>query len=295
MGDTRAEIERILARCEQRLVSPAVALMEMLIETEDEGAVTDALNTAAPRLRSARDILALKEANAAGCVRVAAMLQSSVDRPPKNASIEEGVAFCKRLFDWSVRQSEEASVALYSLGSAELLLAATNEIVGVLEAWGSLGPAKRALDIGCGIGRLEEALAPKLREIRAIDVSEQMITVARRRCEGLKNVAVSLCTGLDLAEHATGRFDLVFAIDSFPYLVQSGMPLVNVHVAEAARVLRPSGELVVLNFSYRDDLAADRTDVESLASAHGFDVLVSGETPFTLWNGVAFRMRKSRS
>jgi SAM-dependent methyltransferase len=288
-----AALEAILQRCEQRLVSPAIGLMEMLIETEDEDAVSATLAGAALRLASAREMLALLEANAAGCTRVAAMLRSDVDRPPKGASLEEGVAFCKRLFDWSVRQSEEASVALYSLGSAELLLEATREIVGVLEAWGSLGASKRALDIGCGIGRMEEALASKLGEIRASDVSEEMIAVARRRCEGLENVAFSVCTGLDLAEHATGGFDLVFAIDSFPYLVQAGMSLVGLHFAEAARVLRARGELVVLDFSYRGDLSADRMDVASLAAAYGFEVLVNGETPFTLWNGTAFRMRKS--
>jgi ubiquinone/menaquinone biosynthesis C-methylase UbiE len=184
-------------------------------------------------------------------------------------------------------------VALYSLGSAEVLRAATREIVAVLESWGSLGPEKRALDIGCGIGRMEEGLATKLAEIHAIDVSEAMIDAARRRCEGLRHVVFSVCTGLDLHPFATGAYDLVFAVDSFPYLVQSGMPLVGIHFSEAARVLRPGGEFIVLNFSYREDLEADRLDVGSLSAAYGFDVLVNGEAPFTLWNGTAFRMRKS--
>ena len=293
MDDPGRALSAILERCERRLVSPAVALMEMLIETEDAAAVAAALQAVAPRSAAARELLALREANAAGCARVAAMLRSGVDRPPKNASLEEGVAFCRRLFDWSVRQSEEASVALYSLGSPALLQAATREIVDVLEAWGSLGARKRALDVGCGIGRMEEALAAKLGELRGIDVSGEMIAVARRRCEGLDNVAFSVCTGLDLHELATGAYDLVFAIDSFPYLVQSGMPLVGVHFAEAARVLGPGGELVVLEFSYRDDLDADRLDVASLAGAAGFDVVVDGERPFTLWNGAAFRLRKA--
>jgi cyclopropane fatty-acyl-phospholipid synthase-like methyltransferase len=293
MADLNTRLQAILERCEHRVISPAVALMELLIETEDAAAVTAALPDAAATPWSVREIRALQEANAAGCARVAAMLRSHMDRPPKGASIEEGVAFCKRLFDWSVRQSEEASVALYSLGNAELLLAATREIVAVLDGWGSLGPEKRALDIGCGIGRMEEALATKLGEIHAIDVSQEMIAVARQRCEGLPHVILSTCTGLDLHEFKTDAFDLVFAIDSFPYLVQSGMPLVGIHFAEAMRILRPGGEFVVLNFSYRDDLSIDCADVDSLARSYGFDVLVAGETPFTLWNGAAFRLRKS--
>src|ERR1700735_3068393 len=103
---------------------------------------------AAPERPSVRAIRAMHAANAAGCARVATMLKSPMDRPPKDASIEEGIAFCKRLFDWSVRQSEEASGALYPLGSAEVLRAATREIVDLFESWGSLGPETRALDIG---------------------------------------------------------------------------------------------------------------------------------------------------
>jgi SAM-dependent methyltransferase len=293
MAESRAGLAAILERCEAGAISPAVALMEMLIETEDEALVERALaESASSRPSAASAIGALRETNRAGCARVVSMLRSGVDSPPENVSIEEGVAFCARLFDWSVAQSEEASVALYSLGNPALLDAATCEIAVALEAWGSLGANKHALDIGCGIGRMERVLAPMLAEIQAIDVSERMIAAARRRCEGVGNVVLSQSSGLDLRAFGDACFDLVFAIDSFPYLVQSGMPLVRTHFAEAARVLRAGGELVVLNFSYRGDAALDCADVSSLASAYGFEVLVNGTTPFSLWNGAAFRMRK---
>jgi predicted TPR repeat methyltransferase len=293
MDDARDKLERILRRCDEGGISPPIALMEMLIETEDPDLIAELLRTRAARSGSAPAIRALEEANAAGCARVAAMLRSGVDSPPENASVEEGVAFCRRLFDWSVRQSEEASVALYSLCNPALLQAATREIVDLFERWGSLGPAKSVLDIGCGIGRMEEALSPKLEHIHAIDVSEEMIAVARRRCTGLGNVVLSTCSGLDLRGLPDEGFDFVFAVDSFPYLVQSGMPLVVRHFAEAARVLRAEGEFAILNFSYRADGTLDRRDVESLSRSHGFEMMVSGETPLPLWNAPAFRMRKS--
>jgi SAM-dependent methyltransferase len=293
MDEVRKKLDGILRRCDEGVISPPIALMEMLIETEDHHLVVEVLRASTLWSRSAPTIRALEEANSAGCARVAAMLRSGVDSPPENASIEEGVAFCRRLFDWSVQQSEEASVALYSLGSRGLLEAATREIVEVLERWGSLAPKKRALDIGCGIGRMEEALSPKLGEIHAIDVSEKMIAAARRRCKGLRNVVLSTCSGLDLRGLPDEWFDLVFAVDSFPYLVQSGMPLVATHFAEAARVLRPKGEFVILNFSYRGDVTLDRDDVQSLSRSHGFEVIVDGETPFAVWNAAAFHMRRS--
>jgi hypothetical protein len=70
------------------------------------------------------------------------------------------------------------------------------------------------------------------------------------------------------------------------------MALVRAHFAEAARVLRPGCELLILNFAYRNDPAKDRREVARMATTHGFEVLVNGSTPFTLWNGAAFRMRK---
>ncbi len=292
MNDPEAPLRGILARCEEGEISPAVALMEMLIETEDLERVGRALGTWMPASIQAQEIARLKSSNASGCARVVAMLRSGVDSPPKEASIEEGVAFCRGLFDWSVRQSEEASVALYSLGNPDLLFAATREIVDALKRWGALGASRRALDIGCGIGRMELALSPELGHIHGIDVSAGMIEVAQRRCASLGNVVTSTCSGLDLRAFDERAFELVLAIDSFPYLVQSGMPLARTHFAEAARVLRPNGDLIVLNFSYRGDRAADEHDVAALALEAGLEVIQNGRTPFTLWNGAAFRLRK---
>ncbi len=291
MDDGREAGEAILGRCAAGELSPTMALMELLIVTEDASRAADFVHSHAPSSPPIQEMARLIEAHRGGCARIAAMLRSGVDSPPVGGSIEEGVAFCRRLFDWSVEQSEEASVALYSLGSADGLRAAPDEIVLQLERWGTLGPERAALDIGCGIGRMEDALGPRLREIHAIDVSENMITAARRRCAHVENARFSLSSGLDLRAFAAGRFDLAFAIDSFPYLVQSGSALVETHFAELARVLRPGGDLVVLNFSYRDDLVADRRDVTALCDRHGFDLLVSGTQPFSLWSGSAFRMR----
>ena len=42
------------------------------------------------------------------------------------------------------------------------------------------------------------------------------------------------------------------------------------HFQEAARVLKPSGHFLILNFSYRGDLDADRADISRLAARAGF-------------------------
>jgi ubiquinone/menaquinone biosynthesis C-methylase UbiE len=120
-----------------------------------------------------------------------------------------------------------------------------------------------------------------------------MLAAARRRCAGLTNVLLFRSSGRDLSLFKERTFDLVYAVDSFPYLCQSGMPLVETHVREARRVLRPRGDFVILNFSYRGDAAADRRDVTRLAAECGFDVIIDGSAPFVLWDGLAFHLRRS--
>ena len=192
-------------------------------------------------------------------------------------------------FDEAARAAPEASVALYALGSLELLLAATAEIAAALRRWGLLGRDRRMLEIGCGIGRFEEALAGELALAVGIDVAAAMLRAARARCAGLANVSFLHTSGLDLAPFRDRSFDFVLAVDSFPYLFQAGSGLVARHVAEAARVLRPGGDLVILNLSYREDLGEDRRDLAALATG-AFDLRRDGTREFRHWDGAAFHL-----
>ncbi len=276
----------IVAKYRAGEISAAIALMELLILLEDPNEVGKVV-----RATDDASLARLFEENAPGCARIAGMLASGMDSSAPAASTDEGIAFCTRLFDYSVQESEEASVALYSLGSPEILAQATGEIVAWLERRNVLGPSRRVLQIGCGIGRLERALAPRVAEAYGIDVSSKMIEAARRRCAGIANVKLEVTSGRDLSAFEDGRFEVVYAVDSFPYLVQSGMELVRLHFAEAARVLTPGGDFIILNFSY-GGLARDKAAVRALGAAGGFDALIDGETPFRLWDGAAFHLRR---
>ena len=286
-------------------LSAQVALMQMVIACEDAAAVRRAVDEVTAEadahsratdaiIRDRVDALTrLVLENESGCGRIAQMLKSDIDHARPAPTVEEGLAHVERLFDWSVGQSEEASVALYSLGSPEILEQATAEIVRQFAGWGLLGPDRTVLQVGCGIGRFERALSPRVKAAHGIDVSGEMVRVAERRCAGLANVVLAKSSGRDLGMFADERFDLVYAVDTFPYLVQAGHALVARHFAEAWRVLRPGGELVILNYSYRDDVAADRAEVRALAAAHGFAVVLDGEGVFELWDGVGWRLRKA--
>jgi SAM-dependent methyltransferase len=294
-------VRDVLARYIDGSLSAEMALMYWLQITPQLKEIQTALIAALQASRShgapshqvdeLTRLSALAAANEGSCERIAVMLRSGVDTDEPAATIAEGIAFAKRLFDWSVEQCPEASVALYSLGNPAILDAATAEIVALMRRWGLLGVARDALEIGCGIGRFATDLSVEVNTYTGIDVSPRMIEAARLRCAGLANVDLRECTGRDLAMFEPASFDLVYSVDCFPYLFQAGWPLVEKHFSEAARVLRPGGDFLMLELSYHRSLDEDRRDVTALAGTT-LDVLINGARPLKLWDGAAFHLRR---
>lgn len=279
-------------------ISPSIALARMVLATgsaEETEAVLDAVERdwEPPLPQALAQMTRLVRRNRRGCHQIAEMLNEHPDPYRRFATAEEGIETCRSFFDRAVRRSEEASVAAWSLGDPRILDKGTREIVGLFERWHLLGPGRRALEIGCGIGRFQIAFAPRLAETHGLDISPEMIAAARRRCADLPNVFLSVGSGRDLAGFPDRGFDLVFAVDSFPYIHNVGRDLAETHFREVARVLRPGGDFVILNFSYRDDVVSDVSEVHFLAGACGFEVETAGERPFRLWDGVAFRLRRT--
>ena len=278
-------------------ISPLIALSRLLLALGGVAETEALLASVArrwgrplePRLR---EMASLLHDNREGCERVARMLREHPDPARPSGPPEDVIATFRRFFNRSVTWNEEASVAAYSLGDAGILLRVTQEVVDQLGDWGLLGPDARVLEIGCGIGRMQAGLAPRVAEAVGIDISPKMIAAARRRCAGLPNVRFSVVSGRDLAELPAEGFDLVLAVDSFPYVHQAGPALVEAHFHEAARVLASGGEFVIFHFSYRDDLRTDRAEIRKLCHLAGFSLVMNGAQPFKLWDGVAFRMRK---
>lgn len=212
-----------------------------------------------------------------------------VDHAPALASAEATLDHWRASFDRLAGASPEAGVALYALGDPDLLAAATAEVVEWLGGCFLLGPERDALDLGCGMGRFAEALAPRLRSVLGLDLSPGMVAEARRRSRQ-GNVRYAVGTGRDLAGVANDTIDIVLAADVFPYLVEAG--LAEVHVAELGRVLRPGGHAVVLNYSYRGTPDRDGIELAAAAERQGLALDRVGERPFRFWDATAFILRR---
>jgi SAM-dependent methyltransferase len=289
-----ADIQRIVDRYVRSEASASMVLMELVQRTEDTAALARVLPTLDGEPAKLRELAQQLAENEAGCRTIVSMIRQGLDSPEPAVDAEEGIARARKLFDASVAKSEESSVALYSLGSPELLAAATDEVIVVLEDWGVLGRSRDALEIGCGIGRLMVPLAPRLRSVVGTDVSSGMISAAKRRLEGIANARVQLTSGHDLAEFASESMDLVYSADTFPYLVLSGPALVDRHFREVRRVLRPAGHFVLFNYAY--GRAREDVNEEVLALARGADLQVmrADESPFRIWNGIGWLMRRGQ-
>lgn len=193
----------------------------------------------------------------------------------------------RALFDRLAKSAPEAGVAIYSLGDPALLDQATAELADLIEAWIPVS-GRDILDFGCGIGRLAAALAGRGARVTGVDLSPEMIAEARRRAPFVTFLPVE---GEGLPELPSHGFDAIVAADSFPYLVRAGEPVLRRQLTDFARLLRPGGELLVFNWSYRGDPDADRADAGRLAADTGFAVLRAGEHPFRLWDASAYHLR----
>ncbi len=275
-----------------------VTLMRALIVAEAPEAVDRAFaslaDTLAPDAAARLDAVARLWAAHRGAWAVVREVAGAADHAAEARDPASAVATWAAVFDRLAATAPDAGVALYGLGDPALTARATAEVVERLDGWGLLGPDRDALDLGCGSGRFLRALAPRLRGVTGLDVSAGMVAEARRRCAGLANTRVARTDGRGLAPVGDGAVDLVLAADVFPYLVGAGGPVAADHLREAARVLRAGGALVILNWSYRGDVARDRAEVLVLAARHGFAATRVASGDFALWDGSTFHLTRLR-
>jgi ubiquinone/menaquinone biosynthesis C-methylase UbiE len=273
--------------------------MRLLIAAARGGEAEDALQRAIEERGGAGAVSVARLAAALNLIRANAdawqtvrAVMHGVEHGGAAVSCEHAITAWAQVFDRAAGVSPEAGVALYSLGDPGLLQRATAEVAEHMRRWGLIGPERALLDIGCGIGRFEQALAPQVAHITGLDISASMIAIARERCRALGNVTLLQSSGRDLASIGDGVMDVVFSVDCFPYLVHAGTELAKRHIEESARVLKPAGALLVLNFSYRGDVRVDRADIEHAAVAARLEVMLCGKKPFKLWDGSAYLARK---
>ena len=146
-------------------------------------------------------------------------------------------SFRKKGADWDEMRALDLPAAAVEQALLDLLPAA------------SLG---RMLDIGTGTGQMLELLAPRISNGLGVDASRAMLALARARLAkpGLTHCIVRLADMYRLPL-ADGSIDLVVLQMVLHYAEDPAAAL-----AEAARVLRPGGRLVVVDLAAHGRAAA---------------------------------------
>ena len=121
--------------------------------------------------------------------------------------------------------------------------ATVDELWETASAFGLPGATRRALDFGCGVGRLTAALRRHVDEVLGLDISAGMVHHARSYHGGRPGVSFEVHTDADLHGYDTGSFDVVCCL-----LVLQHIPVAEVaegYVTELVRVLAPGGLLML--------------------------------------------------
>lgn len=202
--------------------------------------------------------------------------------------------------DWDRRAREDASyyVAFGRRGqTAEEFFATAKDVLHAIEIEfrrfpPSAGLAQlAALEIGCGPGRLLVPLSRRFGRIAGVDVSPEMVELARRNLAGAPHARVEVTSGADLAAFADESIDFCYSYAVFQHIPSRAVVLS--YLREARRVLKTGG-LLKCQFNASEDPsgAADTwsgvrfrgDELREFCREHDFQLLLlDGDRTQNLW------------
>jgi ubiquinone/menaquinone biosynthesis C-methylase UbiE len=114
-----------------------------------------------------------------------------------------------------------------------------------LKDWTDISSKATVLDIGCGTGEFERLVLAESPQqyITGVDISEEMLIVARQKCHDYPNTSfqIASASALPFASHS---FDVIVSASAFHYFDNP-----NAALREIKRVLKPEGKVVILDWS----------------------------------------------
>ncbi len=209
--------------------------------------------------------------------------------------------------EWNQRALEDAHyyVAFARRGQDEdeFFATAAEVVRGLEDELKRLPPgdrrARRALEIGCGPGRLMKPMSWNFGEIHGVDVSDEMIRLAAEKLVNVPNAFPRSTNGTDLSCYEDDFFDFVYSFAVFQHI--PSRDLVFSYLAEARRVLKPGGVLrfqvnglpeTARQYSTWDGVRIAAPEMAEFACTHDFQLLaLEGVDTQYLW--ITMRKRPS--
>jgi len=223
-----AELTRVLDQSQPRVSRHLKLLIAAgLVERFPDGAwVFYRLATHGVERAFIDEILALTDGGDVGIARDAACLEAVRGERSKAAADY----FAQNAAHWDELRS--------------LYVSETDVETAILAAVGP-GPFRKVIDLGTGAGRMLSLLAPAAQSALGLDLSQQMLNIARRATSDAGLDHCELRHGDIFATQLPGACaDLVVVHQVLHYLADPAAA-----VAEAARLVAPGGRLLIVDFA----------------------------------------------
>lgn len=152
----------------------------------------------------------------------------------------------------------------------------------------------RVLEIGCGAGRVTHALSEVFGEVHGVDVSSEMVDLARQALKDRPKVRIHKNNGMDLSVLPDLPFDFAFSSIVFQHI--PSREIIENYIREVHRLLRPGA---LFKFQVQGNIALKTSpedtwlgvpisdqDAVEMALRCGFDPRYrhgAGEQYFWLW------------
>jgi ubiquinone/menaquinone biosynthesis C-methylase UbiE len=161
---------------------------------------------------------------------------------------------------WAILGEPEKKGGLWQVN--EFFATGTTEIRSLMQWLSSLGVSighRRALDFGCGVGRLTQALAEYFDEVDGVDIAPSMIQLAEKYNLIGKRCRFHLNDTENLKMFSDNEFDLIYSTLTLLHIPPR---YYDSYLREFLRVLSPSGLLI---FDLPDEPVSMRAKLRQFA------------------------------
>lgn len=126
----------------------------------------------------------------------------------------------------------------------EFFKTGVDEIFGVMNYLKTLDvklSTRKALDFGCGVGRLTQALAIHFNEVHGIDIAPSMVELARKNNRYQDKCFYHINNGNDIRQFCDNNFDFVYTNIVLQHIKPE---YVKEYIKEFLRIMVPGGILI---------------------------------------------------
>jgi len=156
----------------------------------------------------------------------------------------------------------------------------------------------KALEIGCGIGRILIPMAGIFGEVIGIDISNEMVKLGKEKISDIKNCNILENSGSDLSFLEDNYFDFCYSFIVFQHIPKKS--IVADYMAEISRVLKSNG---VFRFQVRgitknkpteittwDGVSFSSNEIHEFADQNNFEILEENDGGEYFW--FTFQLKK---